>query len=463
MPDTTPQSRRDRVASTLAAAGEPACIVVASGIPLPIAGTDQSLPFHAHPEFRYLAGIESAGSVLVFDADAGWVLFAHVPSEEERVWSGDGVSLDDLAHASGIEVVRPSDELDDWLEQRRSRPLTLAGNHDLARWPAAYGSRAWHTLEPDLDESRSARLSAIIAEARRAKDADELANMRNAVAASRAGHLAAMRLAHAGMTERQLQVELEVEFARAGSLRTAYGSIVGTGPNGAVLHFAPGARELHDGDLVLIDAAAEWDGYAADITRTFPVSRRFEGIQRDLYQLVANVQQEAIESVRPGVEYRDLHLQAAYSIASGLADLGILRGAPSTLVERDAHAVFFPHGLGHMLGLSTHDAGGCLAGREPSDRFGLKWLRADLPLAEDYVVTIEPGIYFIRTLLTNSQWRDRYRDEVNWGRVDEMLDFGGIRIEDDVRVTTAGSEVLSAAIPRSIDDIEAIRREALSQ
>jgi Xaa-Pro aminopeptidase len=143
-----------------------------------------------------------------------------------------------------------------------------------------------------------------------------------------------------------------------------------------------------------------------------------------------------------------------------LADLGILRGSPASLVESDAHALFFPHGLGHMLGLATHDAGGCLAGRTPSDRFGLKWLRADLPLEEDYVVTIEPGIYFIRALLEDPERRERYRDQVDWARVDGMLDFGGIRIEDDVRVTAAGAEVLSAAIPKSITAVEALREEA---
>jgi Xaa-Pro aminopeptidase len=132
-------------------------------------------------------------------------------------------------------------------------------------------------------------------------------------------------------------------------------------------------------------------------------------------------------------------------------------------VERDVHALFFPHGLGHMLGLSTHDAGGCLAGRTPSDRFGLKWLRADLPLQENYVVTVEPGIYFIPALLDDPERRAAFADAVDWQRVDALRGFGGIRIEDDVLVTPAGSEVLSAAIPKSVEDIEAIRREALSE
>ena len=211
-----------------------------------------------------------------------------------------------------------------------------------------------------------------------------------------------------------------------------------------------------------MDAAAEWGGYAADVTRTWPVAARFEGIQRDLYELVLRVQETAIAGVRPGKEYKDLHLEAATGIAAGLVDLGILRGVAQDLVERDAHALFFCHGLGHMLGLATHDAGGCLAGRTPSDRFGLKWLRADLPVEENYVVTVEPGVYFIDAVLGDPAMREKYRDDVDWTRVDALQGFGGIRIEDDVRVTATGVEVLTSAIPKQIADIEDLRREGLA-
>ncbi len=358
--------------------------------------------------------------------------------------------------------MQPSHALGDWLEARRGEPLALAGNHDFLQRPGAYGLQRWQVLEATVDEAASERLSMVIAEQRRAKSADEIGRMRAAVEASVPGHLAAMRLALPGMSERQLQVEIEAEFFRHGGDRTAYGSIVGSGPNAAILHSTPGGRLLCEGDLVLVDAAAEFAGYASDITRTFPVARQFSGIQRDLYQLVHEVQQAAIDAVRPGVEYRDLHLQACQRIATGLVDLGILRGKPQDLVERDAHALFFPHGLGHMIGLSTHDAGGCLAGRMPSDRFGLKWLRADLPLEEHYVVTVEPGIYFIPAILEDPARRATFRDAVNWSRVDSLMPFGGIRIEDDVLVTQTGSEVLSAAIPKSIAGVEALRQEGRS-
>ena len=148
--------------------------------------------------------------------------------------------------------------------------------------------------------------------------------------------------------------------------------------------------------------------------------------------------------------------------ASGLADLGILRGDPVSLVEQDAQALFFPHGLGHMLGLATHDVGGCLVGRETGNTLTLRYLRADLPLQPGYVVTIEPGIYFIRALLEDREARAKHNQTVNWERVDDLIDFGGIRIEDDILITESGAEVLSAATPKSISEIEAIRQEALS-
>lgn len=437
-------------------------VLVPSGLAIPVAGTDQFHEYHAHPEFQYLTGTQAAGAVAGFDRHDGWVLFAPVASLEDRVWVGDGDDPERLADTAGVPV-RPLAELGAWLEARRGDPLALLGNPDLARNPTGYGIENWAALELEIDRGLAARLSEQVAETRRVKDIGEITLMRAAAEASGRGHDLAMRSARPGMTERQLQIEVEAEFFRAGSARTAYGSIVGTGSNGSVLHFSPTHRELKAGELVLMDAGADYGGYASDVTRTFPVSQQFEGVQRDLYELVLAVQQDAIDGVRPGVEYKDLHMRAAGRIAAGLVELGILLGEPSTLVERDAHALFFPHGLGHMLGLSTHDAGGCLAGREPSSRFGLKWLRADLPLAPGYVVTIEPGIYFIRALLTDPERRAQFADAVNWDRVDGLLDFGGIRIEDDVLVTESGSDVLSGSIPKTVGAIEELRREALAQ
>jgi Xaa-Pro aminopeptidase len=435
--------------------------LIPGGVHVPVEGTDQYHEFHAHPEFRYLSGSDEPGSVLVFDPGEGWTLFAPEAGLEDRVWVGDGVDHQALAADTGLPV-RPLAALQGWLEPRRAETFAVLGNRDLLRLPRAYGIERWTALEIGIDEELSERLSEQVSETRRAKDADEIRSMRSAADASRAGHLYACRNARPGLSERGLQVEVEAEFYRSGAARTAYGSIVGTGPNSAVLHFSPTSRVMTAGDIVLMDAGAEFEGYASDVTRTFPAGPRFEGAQRDLYQLVLDVQQAAIAEARPGVEYKDLHLAACIRIARGLTDLGMLKGDPADLVERDAHALFFPHGLGHMLGLSTHDAGGCLAGRTPSDRFGLKWLRADLPLEPGYVVTFEPGIYFIKALIDDPQRREKFTDCVDWAKVDALRDFGGIRIEDDVLITPDGADVLTAAIPKSIGEIEALRAEAFA-
>lgn len=452
------QVRRERLAKAWGLSS--GVVLVAAGQPVPIPGTDQFHDFHAHPEFYYLSGLQTPGAVAAFDPGEGWQVFLPRPTADDRIWVGDGASIQEQAEAAALPV-EDIGGLAAYLEKRRGEALGLLGNADLLGHPDAYGLNGWHRLEAQVDPELSARLGEQVSEARRAKDAGELELMRRAAEASRLGHLAGIKLARAGLSERQLQIEIEAEFFRGGGQRTAYGSIVGGGPNGAILHFSPTQRPFRDGEIVLVDAGAEVEGYASDVTRTYPVGRRLEGAQRDLYQIVLDVQQTAIANVRPGVEYKELHLAACRQIAEGLVALDILRGGAEDLVEIDAHALFFPHGLGHMLGLATHDAGGCLAGRTPSERFGLKWLRADLPLAPGYVVTIEPGIYFIPAILEDPALREKYRDVVNWELVDTMLSFGGIRIEDDVLVTEIGAEVLSAALPSSVEAIEALREEAL--
>jgi len=433
-------------------------VVVPAGLPVPIAGTDQFHEFHAHPEHRYLAGVGLPGSVLTFDPEEGWSLFLPVVSREEAVWVGPGPAPAAVAAVTGLERVRALGELRSWLEARRGEPLYLLGNDDLLQRPEEYGLGKWETLEFDVARAESEELRARVDEARRIKDAGEIALIRRAVEASVAGHLWALRHARPGMTERALQVEIEAEFFRHDGDRTAYGSIVGAGPDGAILHFAPTRREIRDGELVLIDAGAEYLGYASDVTRTFPAGPRFEPLQRELYELVLGVQERAIGRVRPGADYRDLHLAASAEIAEGLRALGILRGSLDRILEGDAQTLFFPHGLGHMLGLATHDAGGCLPERK-RERPALRYLRADLPLAEGMVVTIEPGVYFIRPLLEDREVRETFADEVNWELVDRLLDFGGIRIEDDVLVTAEGAEVLSSGVPKRTAEIEALREE----
>ncbi len=455
------RERRRRVEAAWTSAEFDGPVLIPASLPIPIDGTDQFHEFHAHPEFQYLTGVAEPGAALTWEPGGGWTLFAPSLSVEDLVWMSAPPSADELATETGVSRAVDRSELAGWLESRRGRGMALLGSRDVELRATEYGVESWSSLEAVVDEDATDRLGTALAELRRAKDAVELDRMTRAVDAAVYGHLAAQRLARHGLTERALQIEMEAEFFRRGGARTAYGSIVGSGPNSAILHGTPGDRVMADGELVLIDAGAEIEGYASDVTRTFPVSAAFTGIQRELYDVVLAAQQEAIAGAGPGVEYKSLHMRASATIAQGLVDAGILRGSVDELVEADAHALFFPHGLGHMLGLSTHDCAGYLEGRVPEDRFGLAYLRTDLPLAPGYVVTIEPGIYFVPALLTDSARRERYAEMINWGVVDTLLDFGGIRIEDDVVITDDGCEVMSQALPKSADEIEAIRRDGL--
>jgi Xaa-Pro aminopeptidase len=280
----------------------------------------------------------------------------------------------------------------------------------------------------------------------RAKDEIELARMRTAERATRAGFAAIRELIGEGPTERALQIELEAEFFRNGADGVAFDTIVATGDHSAVLHFAPTERALADGDLLLIDAGGEHRGYASDVTRTYPVSGAFSSEQQDLYEVVRRSLDAGVAACRPGVEWRDVHRAAALVIGEGLIELGILRGTAESAFELGAVTLFLPHGIGHMVGLGVRDASGALRDREPPGP-GFPALRTDLPLESGYTLTVEPGIYFVPPLLADPERRDQVQGAVDWERVDQLLDFGGIRLEENVLITEDGCEVLTRDIP----------------
>lgn len=404
-------------------------VLIAAGEPIGIpGGADQTYPFRPHTEYFWLADRVRPGCVLAFDPQEGWVDFVPEVSQAERVWEGGGAS-------EGV----PASTFPAWLAARKGRPLAVLG-------------RALPAVDDDPELRERLRLALFAA--RRPKDGEEMARMRRAAAATAAGHAAAREAIQPGRSEREVQIELEAAFFRSGAERTAFGTIVGSGPNSAVLHFEPSSRRLADGELVLIDAGAEVDGYCGDVTRTYPAGQRFTPAQRDLYAVLLEAQVAAVDSCRAGVEFRELHLATARAIAAGLAQLGYLHGGADELVETGASAIFFPHGLGHLVGLGVRDASGYLSGRQRSDHPTLRYLRCDLPLEPGFVTTIEPGIYFIPALLDDPELRAQHRQRVNWERVDGMRTFGGFRIEDDVLITGGAPEVLTAAIPKALAELE---------
>jgi len=426
--DATLAARRRRVASALAPILGDAVLIIRAGEPVPLPeNTDQTYPFFAHTEYVYLAGIECARGVLAFDprAPAGneWVSFVPALTEGERVWEG-----------REQEPGAPLSGLPNWLAARAARTVVVLG----ATQPA-----------PGADLTLPTSVREVFKHARRSKDEVERSALRRAAACTAKGYAIIRAHLTPGVTERALQIELEAAFQRAGASGTGYGSIVGSGPNAAVLHFEPGSRAFREGDFVLVDAGARVGRYVCDVTRTFVVGHRPTPFQRDLHRLVVEVEERAIGRCRPGTEWKDVHLQAAVQITAGLVDLGLMIGNAESLVEREAHTLFFPHGLGHLVGLGVRDASGTLPGRPKDPRPCLQTLRTDLPLAEGYVITVEPGIYFIPALLQDPGRRQRFHDCVDWVHADSLIGIGGVRIEDNVLVTAGDPEVLTAMIPKA--------------
>lgn len=423
----------------------PDTLIVAQAAPEVIRNGDVPFAYRQDSNFLYMTGIEEPGYTLLIDPHRNEeTLFVPKLTQEHAVWLGHIPDLKEARERYGIEDVRYNDELEESLRKR------------------AKGYKAATTDERALRIVRKATfnvrvgkkaLEEALAELRAVKRPEEIELHRKASAASEAGHRAAMAATRPGLYEYQIQAELEREFRRHGCRHTAYGSIVAAGRNSAVLHYHHNTEKLRSGDFLLIDAGAEYKGYAADITRTFPVNGKFTTRQRDLYEVVLAAQKAAIDRARPGVTSLELHRHSEEALAEGLADLKILRGAPQELVESGAIRVFYPHGLSHMLGLDVHDVTGGKKRRIPYRRNGN--LRYAARLEPGFVITIEPGIYFIPALLDDPEVRTKHRAQIDFERAKSYVNLGGIRIEDDVVVAEKGPPANLTKVPKEVGDIEA--------
>jgi Xaa-Pro aminopeptidase len=416
-------ARRERIARALNLTNE--ILLAGAGHPQPKPEiSDQVLPFIAHQEYYYLTGIaDAAGAVIAFDPKTGWTSFVPEVTETERIWEG-------RAQLPG----EPLGQLPAWLAARPGRPVVMLG--------APVAGIAG-------DETRTLAVRAALQHARRVKEPAEIRLMRQCAAATVAGYAAVQPFLRPGITERRMQIELEAEYFRHGAQKTGYDTIIGTGPNAAVFHGSPSHRVAQEGEFILIDSGAELDRYVIDVTRTY-VAGTPTGFQRDLHQVVLGAQMRAVERCRPGAEWKDIHFTAATELIDGLVAMGVMKGDPASLVEQEAHMLFFPHGLGHMLGLGVRDASGLEPGRTKDPRPCLRSLRMDLILRPGYIVTVEPGLYFIPALLNDPARREKYRNCVNWPLAEKCLGLGGVRIEDNLLITTGAPENLTAAIPKSL-------------
>lgn len=410
-----------------------------------------TFPFRASSHFLFFAGLPLKNAVIRLAAGR-LELFMDDADPGSALWHGEMPKREDIAQTIGADAAFPMAEL----ESRVAGSATIAVQDYPTQLQQAKVLQR-EVLPANAPQGTDWELARAIILLRLTHDAGALAQLRQAAAVTVQAHLAGMAATPGAKSEADIRGAME-RVIISHNMSCAYSSIVTV--HGEVLHNEQYHNSLQLG-LLLADVGAETEmGWAADVTRTWPVSGKFSATQRDIYHVVLAAHDACINKVYPGVEYRDLHLLAATVVAEGLVDLGILIGQPEDLVEMDAHALFFPHGVGHLLGLDVHDMEdlGDLAGYEPgrsrSDRFGLNYLRLNRPLRPGMLVTIEPGFYQVPAILNDLQLRSKYQHVVNWQRLAQFADVRGIRIEDDVLVTEKGSEVLTAALPTNADDIE---------
>ncbi len=432
-------------------------VVLWSGRPNPRNYPANPFPFRASSHFLYFAGLP-LDNAAIFLNGGSLELFIDEASPGSALWHGEMPKREEIAQVIGANAAFPLSEL----------PSKATGAATLAVQNAAtYAQQAQllnRVVAPaNAPEGIDRDLAKAIASLRLCHDNGALSELRQAAAVSVEAHKTGMAATPSAKSEAAVRGAIEGVII-GHNMTCAYSSIVTV--HGEVLHNEQYHHPLQPGDLLLADVGAETSmGWASDITRTWPVTGKFSSTQRDLYNIVLAAHDACIDKIHPGVEYQDIHLLAASVIAQGLVDLGILRGQVSDLVEMDAHALFFPHGIGHLVGLDVHDMedlgdlSGYEEGRVRSDRFGLCYLRLNRPLKAGMLVTIEPGFYQVPAILNDPSLRSKYQDVVNWERLAQFADVRGIRIEDDVLVTEAGSEVLTSALPTSADAIEQLVQE----
>ena len=412
--------------------------------------------FRAESHFLYLAGAQLPGAALLVDG-ARSTLFVVPPSSDDPLWHGEGESLEALRTRAGVDAIESIDKLAEAISGRAV--ATIPSNDDPT---AAWQSKLLHREVTPRSASRLTGSDALLS-IRLTHDDAAVAQMRRSVEATTEGHHAGARALRPGIREAVVRAAIEAEFIKCG-MTTAYGSIVTT--HGEVLHHERSDGMVAAGDLLLVDAGAEnAEGWASDVTRVYPASGTFSATQRAIYDIVLAANRNAIAKVRPCVRYRDVHIEAGRTIVRGLVDLGVLRGDVDGLVERGAYTVFFPHGVGHLLGLDVHDMedlgdrAGYAPGRTRAERFGDRYLRLDRDLTPGMAVTIEPGFYQVPAILNDDALMAPFGKDLNRDVLARYRDVRGIRLEDDVLCTAGEPDVLTRAIPIAAPDIEAWMRE----
>jgi Xaa-Pro aminopeptidase len=428
----------------------------------PMNYTDNQYPFRQDSSFLYFFGLDCPGLAAVIDVEkATECMFGDDLTVNDIIWMGPQPALQEKCRETGISETAGLDKLPDVLKKAlkqgreihflpQYRPENILKIQQLLGIPPS--AIAGRVSEP--------LIRAVVAQ-RSIKSEQEIAQIEIALDISYEMQTLAMKMSKPGIYERQVTSAMEAVVLSHGSA-LSFPTIFSI--HGETLHNRYHGNKMQAGDMAVNDSGAESPlHYASDITRTVPVSGKFSQRQKEIYAIVLDAQERAIEAVKPGVEFRDIHLLACRALASGLKDLGLMKGDIEQAVHAGAHTLFFQCGLGHMLGLDVHDMEGLgedyvgytdTIKRNPE--FGFISLRLGKALEPDFVITVEPGIYFIPELIDRWKAKQKNAQYINYESVEAYRDFGGIRLEDDVLVTETGHRVLGREIPRTIDEVEDI-------
>jgi Xaa-Pro aminopeptidase len=422
--------------------------------------TDNTYYFRQNSHFLYYMGLSDPDlAVLSYPEQDNDILFSKPTTMDDIIWSGASQERMNMARHAGIETIEDISRLGVYLAKAQSQKLQI---HYLPPYQASSLFRIAELLvmEPEeVTSGVSARLKDEVARQRSVKSKLEIEEIETALRVTDHMHRRAMAVARPGIYEYEIAGEIQAVALRA-NFHQSFTPIVTV--RGQVLHNHSYDNQLQDGQLMINDSGAESPGgYAADITRTFPVNGRFSSVQKEIYETVLSMQLGAIEAIRPGIRYRDVHLIACRILSERLCALGLMKGDPAAAVEAGAHALFFPHGLGHMMGLDVHDMEdlgdvvGYPKGEVRSKQFGLTFLRLSRALEKGFVLTVEPGIYFIPALIDKWAEERQHKEFIAYEKLDAYRTFGGCRIEDDVLVTAEGARVLCPGIPKTVAEVEA--------
>ncbi len=428
----------------------------------PMNYADNQYPFRQDSSFLYFFGLDCPGLAAVIDVEKGTeCMFGDDLTVDDIVWTGPQPTLKEKCRKTGISETAGLDKLPDVLNKAAKqgreihflpqyRPENVLEIQQLLKIPPS-------AVPPHVSEPL---IKAVIAQ-RSIKSEQEIAQIEAALDISYEMQTLAMKMSKPGVYERQVASAMQAVVLSHGSA-LSFPTIFSI--HGETLHNHHYGNKMQAGDMAVNDSGAESSlHYASDITRTVPVGGKFSQRQKEIYSIILNAQEKAIEAVKPGVEFRDIHLLACRALTSGLKDLGLMKGDIEQAVRAGAHTLFFQCGLGHMLGLDVHDMEGLgeeyvgytdLIKRNPE--FGFKSLRLAKALEPGFVITVEPGIYFIPELIDRWKATQKNSQYINYELVEKYRDFGGIRIEDDVLVTEDDHRVLGRKIPKAISEVEDI-------